>query len=174
MSDLSPRNRQAMAPPSGMVPGPLQRLQRDLFASPLDGLITLLLSALLLVGGWGLAGWLLQRAQWAVIQANATLLAVGRYPLEQQWRLWLLTALLSLAAGLSWGALRGRRWPLADRAVAVAVLLQLRGHPARLYQTAAALFGSGALVSLLNLPLWPLLPIGWPPRRRSGTAGWIG
>jgi len=150
MSDLSPRNRQAMAPPSGMVPGPLQRLQRDLFASPLDGLITLLLSALLLVGGWGLAGWLLQRAQWAVIQANATLLAVGRYPLEQQWRLWLLTALLSLAAGLSWGALRGRRWPLADRAVAMAVLLLAAAGPAAL-QLPPAIQGRWWALALLLL-----------------------
>lgn len=44
------------------------------------------------------------------------------------------------------------------------VLLQLRGHPARLYQTAAALFGSGALISLVNLPLWlsPGQPIATP------------
>ena len=48
--------------------------------------------------------------------------------------------------------------------LAVAVLLQLRGHPGRLYQTAAALFGSGALISLVNVPLWlfPGTPVPAP------------
>ena len=40
-----------------------------------------------------------------VVQVNATLFAVGRYPVEQQWRLWFLTALLAAATGLR------LRWP---------------------------------------------------------------
>jgi general L-amino acid transport system permease protein len=67
-----------------------------------------------------------------VLQANSTLFAVGRYPLEQQWRLWLLTTLLVAATGLSWGLLRGlprldrvdQLWPRNDR-IAVAVVLAL-------------------------------------------------
>ena len=60
-----------------------------------------------------LLGWAIGRADWAVLQLNSMLLLVGRYPPEQQWRLWLLGALLAAQAGLSWGLLRA--WPRADR-----------------------------------------------------------
>ena len=104
-------------------PSALQRLRAALFASPLDGLITVVLLAALLTGGHALLHWLVFKAQWAVIQVNSTLFAVGRYPLDQQWRLWLLTTLLAGATGLSWGLLRAlprpdRRavlWPTNDR-----------------------------------------------------------
>ena len=110
-------------------PSALQRLRAALFASPLDGLITVVLLAALLAGGQALLHWLVFKAQWAVIQVNSTLFAVGRYPLDQQWRLWLLTTLLAGATGLSWGLLRAlprpdRRavlWPTNDR-LAVALL----------------------------------------------------
>ena len=110
-------------------PSALQRLRAALFASPLDGLITVVLLAALLAGGHALLHWLVFKAQWAVIQVNSTLFAVGRYPLDQQWRLWLLTTLLAGATGLSWGLLRAlprpdRRavlWPTNDR-LAVALL----------------------------------------------------
>jgi len=108
---------------------PLQRLRRELFASPLDGLISLLLIGFLLAVGLAVLRWMLFQAQWAVIQANSTLFAVGRYPVDQQWRLWLLTSLLALASGLSWGLLRrlphpGPAWPRNDR-LAVGLLIAL-------------------------------------------------
>ena len=84
----------------------LRRLRADLFATPADGALSLGLLALITAAAVGLLQWARQKAQWAVIQANSTLLAVGRYPEDQQWRLWLLTALLTTATGLSWGLLR--------------------------------------------------------------------
>ncbi|MFN7900342.1 MAG: amino acid ABC transporter permease [Synechococcaceae cyanobacterium] len=109
----------------------LQRLRRDLFASPLDTLISLLLIALIGSSAFALLHWALLKARWAVIQANSTLFAVGRYPLEQQWRLWLLTSLLTAAAGLTWGLLRasprpdrqGLLWPRNDRLAAGLLIL---------------------------------------------------
>jgi general L-amino acid transport system permease protein len=111
---------------------PLQRLRRELFSSPLDGLISIGLIGFLLAVVIALVKWALFQAQWAVLQANSTLFAVGRYPLEQQWRLWLLTTLLVGATGLSWGLLRGlprldrvdQLWPRNDR-IAVGVVLAL-------------------------------------------------
>ena len=110
----------------------LRRLRHDLFATPADGLITVVLLAMIAIGGWAFLHWAFSQARWAVIQANSTLFAVGRYPIEQQWRLWLLTALLAAATGLIWGLLRshprpdrgGLLWPRNDR-IAVAVLLAL-------------------------------------------------
>ncbi len=43
------------------------------------------------------------------------------------------------------------------------VLLALRGVLPRLNQTAAALFGTGALISLLNLPIWFSDAVPMPP-----------
>lgn len=105
----------------------IRSLRRELFATPLDGLVSIVLIALLLAAATAFVRWACLQAEWAVIQANSTLFAVGRYPLEQQWRLWLLTALLAAATGLSWGLLRGlphrgrqgRPWPRNDRLAAV-------------------------------------------------------
>jgi general L-amino acid transport system permease protein len=109
----------------------LIRLRRELFSSPVDALISLGLIGLIGGAGFALLHWALLKARWAVIQANSTLFAVGRYPLEQQWRLWLLASLLTAAVGLSWGLLRasprpdrpGLLWPRNDRLAAAVLLL---------------------------------------------------
>ena len=88
-------------------------LRRQLFATPTDGAISLLLVVLISLALGSLVRWCVLQAQWAVVRVNSTLFAVGRYPVDQQWRLWLLTALLLAACGLSWGLLRA--WPRADR-----------------------------------------------------------
>ena len=48
--------------------------------------------------------------------------------------------------------------------LATLILLQSCGHATRFAQTTAALFGSGALISLVNLPLWlyPGTPVPAP------------
>ena len=109
------------------LPALAQRLRRELFASRTDGLITLVLLGALVALGGGFLRWALVQAQWAVVQANSTLFAVGRYPLDQQWRLWLLTTLLAAATGLSWGLLRGRSWPRNDT-IAALLLAGLGQH----------------------------------------------
>lgn len=104
----------------------LRRLRHDLFATPGDGLLSVALLTLIALALWGFLRWAFHQAEWAVIQANSTLFVVGRYPVEQQWRLWLLTTLLVSAAGLSWGLLRahprsdreGVLWPRNDRLAA--------------------------------------------------------
>jgi len=110
----------------------LRRLRHDLFATPADGLITVVLLAVIGAGASSFLRWAFSQAQWAVIQANSTLFAVGRYPIEQQWRLWLLTALLAAATGITWGMLRshprpdrgGILWPRNDR-IAAGLLLAI-------------------------------------------------
>ncbi|MFM7236261.1 MAG: amino acid ABC transporter permease, partial [Cyanobium sp.] len=63
-----------------------RRLRHELFATPGDGLLSVGLLTLLALALGGFLRWAFQQAQWAVIQANSTLFALGRYPLEQQWR----------------------------------------------------------------------------------------
>ena len=177
----------APAPPATLRPGPWQWLRRELFGSRLDGLISIALLGFLVAAALGLARWALFQAQWAVISANSTLFAVGRYPLEQQWRLWLLTTLLALATGLSWGLLRALPrsgssgpppilWPGNDRwAAAILVLLAL-WRPLALQLTLAIQLRWWAITALLLLARWAagrwgqalpllvrrLIPLIWP------------
>ena len=115
----------------------LRRLRHDLFATPADGVITLILLGLIGAGGSAFLHWAFSQAQWAVIRANSTLFALGRYPIDQQWRLWLLTALLAAATGITWGMLRshprpdrtGILWPRNDRIAAILLGLLSLGLP---------------------------------------------
>ena len=170
------------------IANPLQRcktwLRRELFASSADGLLSLALIALIGYALFGLLRWALFQANWAVIQLNSTLLVIGRYPIEQQWRLWLLAFLLAATAGASWGLLRSCRradrpgllWPGNDRiAAAVIVAISLAIPPAlglttsiagRWWAVAGLLLAMRWLVSPLVQGLgaevikwWPLL---WP------------
>ncbi|MCX5944907.1 MAG: amino acid ABC transporter permease [Cyanobacteria bacterium] len=143
--------------------GPIQRLRKDLFANPLDGLVSVLLLSGLAVAGYRLLHWALTQARWAVIQANSTLLAVGRYPIEQQWRLWLLVALVAAASGLSWGVLRGlpvrdrpktTLWPSNDRLAAILLVFLASWTPALLGLTLAIQARWWTLTALVLLMRW--------------------
>jgi general L-amino acid transport system permease protein len=162
----------------------LRRLRHDLFATPADGLITVVLLAVIGAGASSLLRWAFSQAQWAVIQANSTLFAVGRYPIEQQWRLWLLTALLAAATGITWGMLRshprpdrgGILWPRNDRIAAGLLLAISLALPWMLGLAPAAQLRWLAITALLlalrwlagrfgptlPAPLKRLLPLGLP------------
>ena len=162
----------------------LRRLRHDLFATPADGLITVALLAVIGAGASSLLRWAFSQAQWAVIQANSTLFAVGRYPIEQQWRLWLLTALLAAATGITWGMLRshprpdrgGILWPRNDRIAAGLLLAISLALPWMLGLAPAAQLRWLAITALLlalrwlagrfgptlPAPLKRLLPLGLP------------
>ena len=162
----------------------LRRLRHELFATPGDALLSVGLLTLLALALAGFLRWAFFHAQWAVIQANSTLFAVGRYPIEQQWRLWLLATLLVAATGLSWGLLRahprpdreGLLWPRNDRlafALLVAVALWL---PRALHLQLALQMRWWALAALLIAVRWlagrfgtqlphrllRLVPLVWP------------
>ena len=165
----------------------LRRLRRDYFATPQDATISVVLIGLIAAGLVGVLRWALLQAQWAVIQANSTLFAVGRYPLEQQWRLWVVTALLATASGISWGLLRAlprrdRRqeavpWPLNDRLASGLFAVVSLVLPALLRLTPAIQLRWWLITALLLALRWAagrwgggrrgrlalkLLPLAWP------------
>ncbi|MFN5116836.1 MAG: amino acid ABC transporter permease [Cyanobacteriota bacterium] len=162
----------------------LRRLRHELFATPADGVITVVLLALIGVGGASFLHWAFGKAQWAVIQANSTLFALGRFPIDQQWRLWLLTALLAAATGVTWGMLRshprpdrtGILWPRNDRIAAVLLGLISLGLPWALGLSQAIQIRWWGITALLLLLRWlagrfgpglpttvkRLLPLGLP------------
>jgi general L-amino acid transport system permease protein len=162
----------------------LRRLRHDLFATPADGLITVALLAVIGAGISSFLHWALTQARWAVIQANSTLFAVGRYPMEQQWRLWLLTGLLAAATGITWGMLRshprpdrgGILWPRNDRFAAGLLLAISLVLPRMLALSPSVQVRWLAITALLVLLRWGagrfgpslpplgkrLLPLGLP------------
>ncbi|MFN9870584.1 MAG: amino acid ABC transporter permease [Cyanobacteriota bacterium] len=162
----------------------IRRLRSELFATPADAVISVTLLTILAAAAAGFLHWALRQAEWAVVQVNSTLFAVGRYPIEQQWRLWLLTALLAAATGATWGMLRahprrdrsGQLWPRNDR-LAVAVLIAVAlWVPFTLGLTPAIQLRWWGLTALLVVARWlagrfgaglspavkKVLPIVWP------------
>ena len=162
----------------------IRRLRSELFATPGDAAISIGLIGLLTAAGIGLLRWALMQADWAVVQVNSTLFAVGRYPVEHQWRLWLLTALLAAATGGTWGLLRahprrdrvGRIWPPNDQVAALVLMIVAVGAPMALKLSLSVQLRWWAITALLLVIRWfsgrfgaalpsrvkQLLPIVWP------------
>ncbi len=153
----------------------LRRIRSELFPTRGDAALSVVLLGLIALAGFGFLRWALLQAQWLVIQANSTLFAVGRYPIEQQWRLWLLLWLLFAATGLSWGVLRGhpRRdrtgvlWPRNDRIAAVLLVLVGLWGPWALGLDLALQGRWWGLVALLLLARW----LAGRCARRLGSLG---
>lgn len=80
-------------------------LRNNLFNTWYNSLLTFIIVSGLL---WLLSGfltWARTTAQWDVIPANLHLFAIGRFPSNQYWRLWVLLGLISLLSGLTWGGM---------------------------------------------------------------------
>jgi len=101
---------------SGILPPPTERytwlgwVQKNLFSTWYNALLTVLSLGLVYAILKPFTIWLLTQARWEVIEVNIRLLMAGQYPLEQLWRAWLCLHLLAAIVGLSWGIwVRGRR-----------------------------------------------------------------
>jgi general L-amino acid transport system permease protein len=74
-------------------------------------LLTLISLGIIVATLKGLGTWIFTQAQWEVVVVNLRLMIVGRYPVEQLWRLWLGMLLLVAVPTFSWGIIQdwGRR-----------------------------------------------------------------
>jgi L-glutamate ABC transporter membrane protein/L-aspartate ABC transporter membrane protein/neutral amino acid ABC transporter membrane protein len=88
------------------------------------------------------------QAQWSVIVDNFRLFAVGRYPADQDWRLWLLLWLTMCLAGAVWG--RWGRWR-KDVAVTVVAGFTLRIAIPGLAGQFISLFKDTSLVAIVGM-----------------------
>ncbi len=109
-------------PPSTL--GVLGWLRARLFSTWYNALLTVLALWLLYVLGAGL--WdAVSTANWNVVTVNLRLFMIGRYPVEQAWRVQVAVSLLALLAGAAWGVWRGIMRTLAAGLGALFVTLAL-------------------------------------------------
>ncbi len=94
-----------LKPPVTQV-GVLGWLRRNLFSTWYNVLLTVIALYLIYV----VAGWILNfvlTANWGVITANLRLFMVGRYPLEQAWRVQASVSIFAFLVGASWAVWGG-------------------------------------------------------------------
>ncbi len=89
----------ASGPPPSATP-PIVWVQKNLFNSWFNGLLSILCLALMAQVGTAVWHWLTTSAQWAVVGTNLRLFWVGRYPVAQVWRMWVLLAIALLLPSL--------------------------------------------------------------------------
>ena len=100
-------------------------LRINLFNSPLNTAISVILLALIPLGLVSLLRWAFTEATWAPVVVNIRLFMVGRYPAEQVWRVQTVVSLLLVLLGLSAGVWRGLIRQIAVAIGAAIVLLAL-------------------------------------------------
>jgi general L-amino acid transport system permease protein len=130
-----------MAPP--LTPG--EWIRRNLFSSWWNGLLTVVTAALLLYLSFRVVRFVFVTADWSVVKANLRVYMIGRFPLEEVWRVWTALYLVLGLAGLSRGVLPKARWTRA-KVIGLGLLV---------------LAVIGALLYLLeSATVWLLLGIG--------------
>ncbi|HEV2906628.1 MAG TPA: amino acid ABC transporter permease [Actinomycetota bacterium] len=113
--------------PSKTPTTPGEWIRLNLFSSVFNGVLTVLSAAVVAFFGFQLVRWIFASADWGVVKANLRIYMVGRFPLEEVWRVWASAYLVAFLIGLSWGV-SGLRllWTpkrMAYRAVLTIVLL---------------------------------------------------
>jgi general L-amino acid transport system permease protein len=159
--------------PSKEPATPGEWIRANLFSSTTNGVVTVLLGILIGYFGFRLVRWVFFSAEWEVVQANLRIYMIGRFPLEEVWRVWVCVYIVALLAGISWGMLGIRLAWTPGKAALRAIL--------------AVLF-FGALIYLVKgLTVWVLLAavvvvyaagvavgrVGGPRLRRLVIVGWL-
>lgn len=86
--------------------GPRARrwVRRNLFSSRFNTVLTFVSVAVLAFLAYSVIQFVFVEADWEVIEANRRLLFVGRFPGDEEWRLWPPLYLAAGLGGLAWGS----------------------------------------------------------------------
>ncbi|HUF33143.1 MAG TPA: amino acid ABC transporter permease [Acidimicrobiales bacterium] len=123
---------------------PRQWVKANLFRTPADGIITVVVGSLLAYFGYRFLRFVLVTAEWEIVRRNLTTFMVGRYDRTQLWRPSAAVSIGAAGAGLLAGLLQGvagphrsrartvrsvagRTWPLALLVVALLALTRSLG-----------------------------------------------
>lgn len=92
------------APPLNQI-SPVTWVKKNLFSNLFNSILTIVSVLLIFWFAFNLINWAFTQAQWTVLQANFRLFFVGRYPIDQLWRVWLVLGIIVSVGGISWGIL---------------------------------------------------------------------
>lgn len=167
-----------LKPPVASV-GVLGWLRKNLFNGWLNSILTIVALWIIYNVVVGLVGFVLS-ANWNVVVANLRLFMIGRYTLEQAWRVEVSVAVIAFLLGASWRLWRGimQQVGMAIGALFVVLALLPFDLDARLYLAGivaliAIGFGCAFVVRSrrLFLALWVLSPFVIAVLLAGGVAG---
>jgi len=107
-------------PPPLLAVGPLAWVQKNLFSTPFDSLLTIAGVGLVVGAVIGFLGWAIGQANWFAITFNLRQFMLGRYEPSAEWRVTLLTLFAMLTIGLSLWA-----WARLTRGLLIAIVIIL-------------------------------------------------
>lgn len=140
---------------------PIGWLQKNLFNTWYNSLLTIVCFALLSWIAYGVGNWAFNKAQWEVVTSNLPLFFVGRYPADQVWRLWLVLAILVGAIANGILNRKHKRFSLILIPICVVSILWLIGG-GFLLTTVGTNLWNGLLLTLLaaSISIFLAFPIG--------------
>jgi general L-amino acid transport system permease protein len=146
-------------------------IRQNLLSTWYNVLLTLISLGVVIATLKGIGTWVFTQAQWDVVVVNLRLMVVGRYPVEQLWRLWLVLTLLVAIPTFSWGTFEG--WGRKTSLVSACAGVGLMGAIALSRQDLSSLawiacitvigVGAGLLGALTQTQSWGKSVKTWLP-----------
>ena len=162
----------AMRPRTALSVASTQRwLKTNLFSGAFNSVLTVLTLVFMTFVIYQLARFILVGADWTVIDTNRRLLAIGRFPQEEEWRVWPPVWALGALIGLSLGL-----WSRISRFGLVLVIAILAFLFGLLFEGTNGLLAAGAVVlgaiGYLGAQYGDISPRIADRARRAVTIGW--
>ena len=93
-------------------------VRANLFSSPTDGIITIVVAVVIALAITQTINWVFFTASWEVVTSRIPLYVIGRYPQEFYWRPETALLLISILLGMAW-----RLWGGIARGFAIALII---------------------------------------------------
>jgi general L-amino acid transport system permease protein len=158
---------------------PREWVRQNLFPTPAGSVLTVAFAIVLAYAAYRLASFVLVSSDWEIIRRNLRLFMIGRFPLDEVWRLWAALYVVTALAGLLSGAIVANAERQA-RTAGLAVVRPGRGDWLRRYWP--ALLAVAVILSqtrtwaptlLVLLGAGVLVVTRWLGRRLPGLARWL-
>jgi general L-amino acid transport system permease protein len=104
---IEPRAR----PTTKVSPG--EWLKTNLFSSPMNSVLTIVVGALGIFVAWKAIAWLIS-IEFTIIRDTLRIFMIGQFPNDELWRLWVSAFILMTAIGLAAGAISKNAYDLAE------------------------------------------------------------
>ena len=156
-------------PPPASTIGPVAWLRANLFSGPVNGLVSVLVGAVVVWLAIQIGDWATSEARWSVVTENLRIFLIGRYPGDLAWRIWLALAIPSVLAGLSAGAYGRTTRMLAVTLSAVQALIAMLIATSPIGLLGVLAYAANAVT------VWIAFVVGlrgWIPRRAL-TVAWL-